>query len=311
MQVASEYGSLAILKWIIEAGANINSPPSRIEGFTALHFAATGILDNVRFLLEKGAHVDETSRSNTMARRHQCGETVLEACVNPGDDGWSVWDDSIVNLLLDAGAPVNNPRPILRHRPYNSLLTVAIRHAAEGRIQSILERGANVNQQGCGKNARTPLQAAAEIGDLDIVEELVRRGADINAAAATVGGRTALQAACNADEVNIELIRYLIEMKADINAEAGIDGGVTALQGAAIQGYIDVATILLENGADVNAEAATEDGRTVLEGAAEHGRLDMVQLLVNNGAKKNIKRAIHLAESNGHFTIADIFRKVA
>ena len=313
VQVAAEHGSLASLKWIVEAGANINSPPSILEGYTALHFAAKGLkLENVRFLLEKGAHVDTTGGSTAVACHNPSGETILEACVNSYDDNdLAIWDDDMVRLLLEAGAPVNNPCPIERHREYNSLLTVAIQESAKEVIPLILERGANVNQQGCGMSARTPVQAAAEMGDLSMVKELVRRGADINAPPATNCGRTALQAACSADELNIELIHYLIELKADINAEAGIDGGVTALQGAAIQGYIDVATILLEHGADVNAEAAIEDGRTVLEGAAEYGRLDMIQLLVNHGAKKEVKSAMNWATSNGHYTIVDLLAKIA
>ena len=91
---------------------------------------------------------------------------------------------------------------------------------------------------------RTPLQKAAEVGNLKIVQLLMTRGADVNAPPA-------------------------------------VRGGATALQLAAIGGYIGIVVVLLDNGANVFASAARMNGRTALEGAAEHGQIDMIKVLFN------------------------------
>ncbi|KAH8901754.1 ankyrin [Thozetella sp. PMI_491] len=114
-------------------------------------------------------------------------------------------------------------------------------------------------------------------------------------------GRTALQAAAGMG--NIDLIEILLEVGADANAPPAPRRGVTALQAAAIKGYIRVAQLLLDAGADVNAAPAAKEGRTALQGAAEHGRIDMLQLLINAGAdiySSGYDRAIELATEYGH-----------
>ncbi|OCK80314.1 ankyrin [Lepidopterella palustris CBS 459.81] len=145
-------------------------------------------------------------------------------------------------------------------------------------IQPALDAGSDVNSPGHGMGARTPIQVAAEVGNLDL------------------------------------LIEFLLAYGADVNADAGIDGGLTALQGAAIQGHMKLALLLLDAGADVNGDPAPIEGRTALDGAAEHGRLDMVQFLLNAKAmgdkegKSRYDRAVGLAEENGHFAVVELLK---
>ena len=168
---------------------------------------------------------------------------------------------------------------------------------------------------------RTPLQLAAETGQLDLVRILLEHGSDINAPAAHSNGRTALQAAASSTVSCIEVVKLLLSKGAEVNAMPAAVGGVTALQGAAIQGNINVAWLLIEKGADVNAAPSLYDGRSAVEGAAERGRLDMVHLLLNlgargdvSGAKDNGPRggsfdwAISLADRNGHSEIVDLLK---
>ncbi|KAK2043825.1 ankyrin [Colletotrichum somersetense] len=97
---------------------------------------------------------------------------------------------------------------------------------------------------------RTPLQAAAEQGDITLFERLLALGADINAPPSTN------------------------------------KGGATALQLASIKGYFGLVSRMLDLHADPNAPGAEINGRTALEGAAEHGRLDVVQFYSIRGFKR-------------------------
>ncbi|KAF9767898.1 hypothetical protein IL306_014867 [Fusarium sp. DS 682] len=320
IQWAAALGNIGMVEYLLSKGADIHAPANLLEGRTALQAAienAYGGDDNFQvahFLLDKGAHVDAPPADID-------GITALEAA----SAGW-IGKEPVVKLcnrLLEAGAPVNRPSgqpSLLLHnliqggQPWLGILT------------RVLEAGAIVNHMSYYEELeeqanRTPLQLAAELGQLETVQLLVAYGAVINEAAGHEFGRTALQAAISghaihADEgrvPNIELVEYLLEQGADINAAPAICGGITALQGAAIQGDITIARLLLLKGADVNASPAFKEGRSAIEGAAEYGRLDMVQFLLNAGADggmhgQRFETAIQLANSNSHFAVANLLR---
>jgi ankyrin repeat protein len=141
---------------------------------------------------------------------------------------------------------------------------------------------------------------------------LLDAGADVNAPVAYNEGRTALQAA--AEKGEIEMVQVLLAANADVNALPAQCAGVTALQVSAIKGYLGIAIILLNAGADVNAKASLKRGRTALEGAAEHGRIDMVQLLLNAGVElggsgnAQYREAMQLASKYGHNAVRKLIK---
>lgn len=111
--------------------------------------------------------------------------------------------------------------------------------------------------------------------------------------------RTALQAA--AENGNLELVQLLIANGAEVESlSAEYHDQGTALQFAAIKDHIAIVNKLMQRGANVNALPIGDHGRTVLEGAAEHGRLDMVQLLLNFAAETRGSRALRFAKREGH-----------
>lgn len=310
VQQAAYYERLKILEYIVRAGGDVNAPPNRKDGYTALHYAVVaGNTEIVNFLIHSGAHVKCQQQTSV-------GKTLLETCAEGRYGNFASKHSEIFKLLLNSGAEINGPQKRKRHKHnWNSALTtLIIRNAKNELILLALDAGADVNQTGWGRCARTPIQAAAEMGNVDLIKELLGRGADINAPAAVHNGRTTLQAACSPENVKLELIEFLLSNGADINAKAGIDGGLTALQGASIGGHIKIALLLIDAGADVNADAALKNGRMALDGAAEHGRLDMVQLLLNAGARSEEEggsgydRAIELAEENGHYAIVELLK---
>lgn len=145
-------------------------------------------------------------------------------------------------------------------------------------VKFFLNAGEDVNDdEKCVKYGRTPLQKAAENGDVAILDLLLKRGADINAPASSYGGATALQAAC-------------------------------------INGLVGITKKLIELGANINAPRAEQWGRTALEGAAERGRIDIIQLLLSRGANTTGRgrlqyiRAIRFAEEECHHAAAKILK---
>ena len=181
-------------------------------------------------------------------------------------------------------------------------------------LRTILETNPNANSIVYMDSQRhqTALLAAVKTKNLPVVKLLVEAGADIHLPATRQTQRTPLQAACEAGDLSV--VQYLLKLGANVNTPAHQLNGGTALQFAAFGGHISATCLLLEAGADVNAPGAQVNGRTALEGAAEHGRVSMIRLLLNEGAEvigsgeKQYRRALWLAESNGHEKAASILR---
>ncbi|KAF4345516.1 ankyrin [Fusarium beomiforme] len=313
---AAAYGlSLDHLQYLFERGAEVNKPPFRIQGYTALQGAASSwSIEKLEFLLNKGADINAFPAVTG-------GVTALEATVRPWaplfeyderyymDEEYSERGSGLTETfiyLLSKGAVVNRPNwsssPLLHdiiERRSIHLLNLTLRAGANAAYM-----WATFSSAWC---ERTPLQLAAEMGQQEAVKLLLSHKADPNAPPAIEHGRTALQAAASSEIACIETVKMLLDNGAAVNADPAPIGGITALQGAAIKGYFQIALLLLQNEANVNAPAAITDGRTAIEGAAEHGRLDMVKMLLNAGAvgdrNTGFTRAISLARKNRHFAV--------
>ncbi|GAP83072.2 putative ankyrin repeat-containing domain protein [Rosellinia necatrix] len=158
-------------------------------------------------------------------------------------------------------------------------LTIAMKHRNKELVVLFSAIGVSVNQSALPFELdRSPIQEAAEQGDMEIVEWLVDAGANIDAPPARRRGGTALQLA--AAKGHIGLVKYLIDL-----------------------------------GADVNASPAEYEGRTALEGAAEHGRLDTLSLLLSSGAliteasRRQYVRAVKLATSEGRHAAVRLLKE--
>ncbi|XP_054909252.1 kinase D-interacting substrate of 220 kDa B isoform X3 [Poeciliopsis prolifica] len=128
-------------------------------------------------------------------------------------------------------------------------------------------------------NGQTPLMVAAELGSLEIVQELIRRGATIDLDDTDCW--TALISA--AKEGHLEVVRELLESGA--NLEHRDMGGWTALMWAAYKGRREVAQLLLERAANPNITGQYSVYPIIW--AAGRGHADIVHLLLQYGAKVN------------------------
>ncbi|KAG7271466.1 hypothetical protein CRUP_018500, partial [Coryphaenoides rupestris] len=119
----------------------------------------------------------------------------------------------------------------------------------------------------------------AELGNLEIVQELIKRGANVNLD--DVDCWTALISA--AREGHLEVVRELLENNA--NLEHRDMGGWSALMWAAYKGRTPVAQMLLEKGANPNITGQYSVYPIIW--AAGRGHADIVHLLLQHGAKVN------------------------
>jgi len=90
----------------------------------------------------------------------------------------------------------------------------------------------------------TPLQRAANKGDINAVKALLDKGADVN----EWKYGSALMAA--SDQSNTDVVKLLIDRGADVNAMS--QGGSSALGIAAELGHADIVEILIDKGANVD-----------------------------------------------------------
>jgi len=319
-QAVAWKGEPVLLRYLVSQGAKINQKAHPNQGFTALQAASLDkSVEKVKFLVGLGADLNAPPAKTG-------GTTALEAAVRPelvvvepiDDDEDELYyesDDAAVEIfrfLLKKGASVNCPGS-----SDGPLLHDIIERGLNGLLKEALDAGARPNQWWGTRSTdwyeRTPIQLAAELGNLEAVKLLITAGGDINAPADEYFGRTALQAAAAYENATMEMIRFLLSQGADVHAPPAERGGITALQGAAIQGHVNIALMFIsELGADVNQPPALFEGRTAIEGAAEHGRLDMVQVLLNAGAVGDVldntgfKKDIDLARGCGHVEVAEL-----
>lgn len=138
------------------------------------------------------------------------GDDILKAVVRKNDF-------ELLRIFVEAG--VN-----LEEQGMEALVQAA--KLGHTRLAAFLLRlGVDVNTPGLKEN---PLQAAAGMEQLEMLEFLLDHGADPNAPAYLNDGRTALQAALESDSPEIALL--LLDRGADIFAPPALVGGVTALE---------------------------------------------------------------------------------
>ena len=158
-----------------------------------------------------------------------------------------------------------------------SALAHAVHNSHSSAVRVLLHRGAS-----CGimdiKNS-TPLHAACQIGNLDIVGQLLDNGADCEAE--DDDGCTPLIIAVRWGHTPV--VEILLAHNANINKSdlSGTSPLIEAIQ----YGRDSLINILVRQGADCNA--VTEDGVTPISCAAMHGHTDTIQLLLDNGADCN------------------------
>ncbi|KAK3379115.1 hypothetical protein B0T24DRAFT_674933 [Lasiosphaeria ovina] len=204
--------------------------------------------------------------------------------------------NTVIQTLLEKGANVNT-----QGGEYGNALQAASFEGHDQIVQILLEKGADMNAQGGFYG--NALLAASYRGHDKIVQILLEKGADMNAQGGQYGN--ALQAASS--EGHDQIVQILLEKGADINAQVGFYGN--ALQVASYKGYDKIVQILLEKGADVNVQGGYYGN--ALQAASFEGHDQIVQILLEKGADMNAQggfygNALLAASYRGHDKIVQI-----
>lgn len=198
----------------------------RKKGETLLNACINNNEDEVKYMLESALEKDIMDFSN------RYGKTpLLEAC--------RVKNETIVNLLLEAGAKVNKD-----DAKYWAPLHEACKVGEQNIVNLLLKKYANVNA--CDDRGYSPLQIASQNGYKSIVELLLDHSAHVNISSNV--RITPLLAACI--KGHIEIIKLLIDKRADINKADGY--GDTPLMVASFYGYCEIVDLLLAKGSEID-----------------------------------------------------------
>ncbi|KKP06190.1 hypothetical protein THAR02_01703 [Trichoderma harzianum] len=266
LQTAAERGRLDILKLLVERGAKINGPSN--EKGTVLSAAIRhDDLECLQFLLDSGADINMLGTAEG-ARTALCEAATCKR--------WRQFD-----LLLDRGADVNiggeGGYPLeqlidLRYWPpsnFSSMPRFGSPGDALPRIERLLSLGANPNAQ--ARDHHTALHAAVSGWKNknssfyeQVAQLLIDNGADVNIRACTgIGNKWATE-------------REMREPQ-------------PLLYHCAFDGSTSMAKLLLENGAAVDVTLQTGQFGNALQMASSEGHIEMMQLLLDHGAQVNIQ----------------------
>jgi ankyrin repeat protein len=269
------------------------------NGRRALDAAAQhGRLDVVALLLERGAvpHGDGD------------GPQPIHLAIYGGHA-------AVVELLLDAGAPVNAPfdanigsndRWLGNRVWWFGTVGCSALHVAAGRghltvVLLLLRAGAAVGARSA--DGEQPLHSAARNGHAKVVRALLDHGAAIDAAgrcdstpliAAAMYGRAAT-------------VKLLLSCGADVGAVD--DTGRQAIHCAACDGHTPVARQLLDDGADLEAE--DDHGWRPIHYAANGGHLGTLELLLARRAgvgpqDEQGEQPVHKAVAFGRYPAVEL-----
>ena len=132
-------------------------------------------------------------------------------------------------------------------------------------IARILIQGdANINQR--DDCEEVPLEIAASLGNLKMVDFLLKLGANINCGSLNKAVRYH----------HVPIVQFLIDAGADVNIRD--DGGFTSLMQAARLGFLELCQLLVSAGA--NVKFTDEDYQTALSIAVDAGEKEIVEYLL-------------------------------
>ncbi|KIW77137.1 hypothetical protein Z517_09583 [Fonsecaea pedrosoi CBS 271.37] len=229
---------LELFELLFERGAHVR-PGSPL----ALLIYRGGTKELIRKVLDAGAPIDTYSSGRT-------SYTPLQAAASRGDQ-------ELVALLLSKGADINQPargrqgKTALQAACGWDVISVAETKVKFNLVKFLIEHGANVNAPPSdGDYGQTALQAAAVLGDLEIVILLLKNQARVN----TLSGigwngftQTALDYA--AEFGRIDTVKFLLSVGA-LSACPGTSGYQKAILIAEVNRYGAIAELIRKHAAD-------------------------------------------------------------
>lgn len=220
-------GHLAVLKLLVESGADVNAADAS-EGRNALHVAAcANNTDAIDFLVGVGIDVDVQTESG----------------LTPLHEAARFCSSEAIGELLRHGAGTDKADNMGQ-----TPLHMAAHFGSVSAVNILLAAGADVSPR-YGENTLTALDVAAERGPVAILKALIRHGG-LDAPPDPIGF-TALHYAAGNNKG--EHVGVLAEAGADVHARA--ENGCTPLHCASHPGNCSSILAFLKHGADVNVRS--------------------------------------------------------
>uniref|UniRef100_A0A671MZU0 Serine/threonine-protein phosphatase 6 regulatory ankyrin repeat subunit C n=1 Tax=Sinocyclocheilus anshuiensis TaxID=1608454 RepID=A0A671MZU0_9TELE len=152
---------------------------------------------------------------------------------------------------------------------------------------------------------RTPLHAAAWLGDVHIMELLISAGMTLNSSTATICSNVFIHTIQHSSLVK-NMVKLLLNKGANLSASDKKDR--QPIHWAAYLGHLDVVKLLVSQGSDKSCK--DKRGYTPLHAAAASGHVDVVKYLLRNGAEIDEPNAfgntaLHVACYTGQEAVAN------
>ena len=261
LQVSAMSGNIAIVRRLLQEGANINSRGST-DSTPLMMAAQRGRTDVVELLLNEGAAIDNTPVNEDASR------TALALAL----DGKHT---ATARILLERGAHAN---AISSQPAGKRLIHTVASNSSWGQIPNLallLEKGADLEAK--NSDGHTPLVLGIQADNAETVKYLLlEHGADLESR--DMMGQTPLMAAVHRHDVDI--LSLLLDRGALL--EARDHHGQTALMVAARKSVPSTLELLLDRGADL--EARDGNDHTALVVAVSSGVVSNVEYLLERGA---------------------------
>jgi RNA polymerase sigma factor (sigma-70 family) len=278
LQVAVEWGQLAVAELLLDRGADPDATDSAYDGWTPLHLAIHRGHDDIRaLLLARGASIDPCAAAALAQLERLEGPLAAHVHARGPNDATPLHFAATVDVaraLLAAGAGLdatdkhgNTPNRWLAWYPARRPVARFLLH----------ERG------------REPdVFLASALGDAEAVRQQVQQKRELlhavtrpfDAVARLSRGATALHVA--AIHGHADVVTALLDLGASIDARCA--DGTTALHQAAAAGRREVVELLLHRHAPIDAVEPAHES-TALGWAEFHGRTDVAALLRAHGAR--------------------------
>jgi ankyrin repeat protein len=222
---AAQAGETAVVKWLLEHGADVNMTDD--IGMGALDYSiANRQVEVLRELLKWEPQLDRVTSS---------GDILLQIAAD---------DASIVEMLLDAGANVE-----LTNSSGQTVFNVAVGKEKADVVRLLASRKVDIHHR--DQYGWTPiLDATGFVPNAEILRILVESGANLKDTLSA--GQTPLHLA--AISSNPEILKILLEFHGALDLEKRDDDGETPLLGLRSDTQMESVKLLVRAGANINAQ---------------------------------------------------------